>query len=115
MVRGIATDGKKYKHIQRNEKWLTKDLHDIKKTVEHYIDEIRPAAEKEITKTFTKSTKKTLTADRIIAILFLGIFGSITLITGIYLIVQQTYVVGVPLCAFGVVFVLSLILFERYR
>ena len=75
MVRGIATDSKKYKHIHRDEKWLTKELHDIKRTVEHYIDEVRPAAEKEITKTYTKSTKKSMTIDRIIAILFLGIFG----------------------------------------
>jgi len=115
MVRGIATDSKKYKHVQRNEKWLTKELHDIKKTVEHYIDEVRPAAEKEITKTFTKSKKKSMTVDRILAILFLGIFGSITLITGIYLIIKQTYLVGVSLGVFGLVFVICFVLFERYR
>ena len=115
MVRGIATDSKKYKHIHRDEKWLTKDLHDIKRTVEHYIDEIRPAAEKEINQTFTKSTKKTMTVDRVFAILFFGIFGSITLISGIYFIIKQTYVVGISLAIFGLLLVVCFVLFERYR
>lgn len=58
MVRGIATDSKRYKHIHRDEKWLTKDLQDIKRTIENYIDTKRPAAEKEINKTFQASKKR---------------------------------------------------------
>ena len=48
MVQGIETDSKKLSKIKkRDEKWLTKDLQDIKTTVEHYIDEVRPDSEKD--------------------------------------------------------------------
>lgn len=51
MVRGIATDNKRYKHIKRSdEKWLCKDLQVFKRTVEKYIDDIRPNGENEIKK-----------------------------------------------------------------
>ena len=116
MVRGLATDGKKYKHINRNdEKWLSKDLNDIKKTVVKYIDNIRPDNEKAKDSLHKKSKKKKMTIDRIFAILILGIFGSITLITGIYLIIKETYFLGGSLGVFGAVFVLAFILYEKYR
>ena len=111
MVRGLATDGKKYKHINRNdEKWLSKDLQDIKKTVEHYIDNIRPDDNKTVKKSKTKGMK----IDRLIAIL-LGIFGSISLITGIFLILKGIYFLGGSLTIFGAVFVITYILFEKFR
>ena len=116
MVQGIETDSKKYKHIKRDdEKWLSKDLRVIKKTVEKYIDDIRPNYENEIDKSEKKSKKKMMTIDRIIAILFLGIFGLITLITGIYLIIKNNYLLGAPLGIFGAVFVITFYLFEKYR
>jgi len=116
MVRGINTDGKKYKHINRNdEKWLCKDLNDIKKTIENYIDNIRPDGEKRTDKTVEKIKRKTMTIDRILVILVLGIFGSITLITGIYLILKVNYLIGVSLTIFGLIFVTAYILYEKYR
>jgi len=46
MVQGIETDSYKLSKVKKSdEKWLTKDLQDIKKTVEHYIDEVRPDGE----------------------------------------------------------------------
>ena len=112
MIHGISTDNKKYKHINRNEiKWLCKDLHYFKRITEKYIDHIRPDDEKEP----DKSLRKMMTVDRVIAIIFLGIFGSATLVTGIYLLMKGTYLMGVPLSIFGVVFVLAFFLFERYR
>ena len=109
MVHGLATDDKKYKHKKRNNlKWLCKDLNVYKKTVEKYIDNLRSKDEIEI-----KSVMMTL--DRIIAILFLGIFGSITLITGICLIIKGNYVLGVPLGFIGAVFVVAFCLYEKYR
>ena len=56
-----------------------------------------------------------MTIDRILAILILGIFGSITLIAGIYLIIKEIYIVGIPSGLFGAVFVIAFILFEKYR
>jgi uncharacterized membrane protein YgcG len=115
MVRGIATDDKRYKHIYRDEKWLTKDLHDIKKTIEHYIDSQQPAAEKESTTSLQKSTQRTMTVDRIIAIIFLGIFGSITLLTGLFLVIKQPSVFTGSLVFIGVIFIICYLLFEYYR
>jgi hypothetical protein len=115
MVRGIATDSKRYKHIHRDEKWLTKDLHDIKRTIEHYIDSQRLAAEKEINKSFQKSTQRTMTVDRIIAIIFLGIFGSITLFTGLYLVVKQPSLFTGSLVFIGMILIICYLLFEYYR
>jgi hypothetical protein len=116
MVQGIETDSKKYKHINRDdEKWLCEDLYVFRKTVEKYIDNLRPNDENEINKSVKKSKKKMMTIDRIIAILFLGIFGSITLITGIYLIIKENYLLGAPLGLFGAVFVVAFYLYEKYR
>ncbi len=116
MVRGLATDGKKYKHINRNdEKWLSKDLNDIKKTVEKYIDDIRPDNEKAIDSLQKKSKKKKMTIDRIFAILILGIFGATTRIIGIFLIIKGTYFLGGSLSIFGAVFVLTFIMYEKYK
>jgi uncharacterized membrane protein len=112
MIRGLATDGKKYKHINRSdEKWLSKDLQDIKKTIENYIDNIRPKDNE----TVKKANKKDVKIVRIIAILLLGVFGSISLITGIFLLIRGTYFLGGSIVIFGAVFVISFILFERFR
>lgn len=114
MVRGIATDNKKYKHKNRNdEKWLCEDLYVYRKTVEKYIDNLRPKDEEETAKSLKK--KKEMTLDRIIAILILGIFGSITVIFGIYMIIKGIYIIGVPSGVFGAIFVISFLLFEKYR
>ncbi|KYK30397.1 MAG: hypothetical protein AYK22_03955 [Thermoplasmatales archaeon SG8-52-3] len=112
MVRGLATDSKRYKHIDRNDtKWLSKDLQDIKKTIEHYIDNIRPNENK----TEKKEDKERITLERYFAILVLGIFGSITLVTGIFLLIRGVYFLGGSLSIFGAVFLLAFILFERFR
>jgi len=112
MTKGIETDSKRYKHINRDdEKWLFKDLYDIRKTIENYIDSIRPNDENKI----DKSVKKTIAIDRIIAILFLGLFGLIIFIVGIYLIIKVNYVVGIPLVIFGSIFLVAFYLNEKHR
>ncbi len=115
MVRGIATDSNRYKHKKRDdEKWLTEDLHVIKRTVEKYIDNLR-RNEEEINKSVKKSKKKMMTIDRVLVILILGIFGSTALITGIYLLLISNYVLGIPIGVFGAISVISFYLFEKYR
>ena len=115
MVRGIATDGKKYKHVHRDEQWLCEDLHEVTRSVEHYIDRIRPSDDEQQHVSVHKSTKKTMTVDRIIAIILLGIFGSAALITGIFLLLQENYFIGAFLGLFGAIFVIAFCLFEHYR
>ena len=116
MVRGIATDNKKYKHIKRdNTKWLSKDLNVFKKYIEKYIDSIRPDDEKKTDTSPGESKKKMMTFDRIIAVLFLGLFGSISLIAGIFLLIKEVYIIGVPAGLFGAVLVICFFLFEKYR
>jgi|SRR4030042_1982285 len=111
MTKGIETGSKKYTHINRDdEKWLFKDLYDIRKTIEDYIDLIRPNDENKI----DKSVKKTMTIGRIISILFLGLFGLIMFIVGIYLITKVNYVIGISLVIFGSVFLVAFYLNEKY-
>jgi len=115
MVQGIETDNKKYKHKKRNdEKWLTKDLQEFRKTTEKYIDSIRPNNEKQLYGQ-KQTNKSSMIIVRIITIILLGIFGSISLFTGIILIFKENYVLGIPISSIGAVFVISFILFEKFR
>jgi len=116
MVHGIATDGKKYKHINRNdEKWLSKDILVWRRYVERDTQQSGIKNEKEMNESLNDSKKKTLTVIRILQILILGVFGSITLIGGIYLLLKGIYVLGVPSTIIGAVFVIALILNEMHR
>jgi hypothetical protein len=112
MVQGIETDGKKLSKVKKSdEKWFTKDLQDIKKTVEHYIDEVRPNGENEedyIVKTPNTKVFK-------FVIFLLGLIGLIALFAGIFLLFNTNYVGGIPLVLIGTVFVIVLILNEKYR
>ena len=83
--------------------------------IEKHIDHVRPKDENNIHKLEEKSRKKKMTIYRIIAILFLGIFGSITLVSGIAMILQQKYVFGIPFGALGAVLVLAFLFYEKYR
>jgi len=115
MVRGIATDNK-YKHKKRNdEKDMCEDMLVWKRYVERDITELGSRNEKEIDTSVTKKENKTLTPVRVLEILILGIFGPITLIAGIYMLLIENYVVGVPLTIIGAIFVIALILNEKYR
>jgi len=115
MVQGIETDDKVYKHKRKDDiKYLSKDLNVFRRTVEKYIESIRPKDEKKFT-TSGKKSKKRVTLVGIISILFLGLFGSISLITGIFLIIKQNYVIGVPIGVFGTVAVICFILYEKYN
>lgn len=115
MVKGIETDTKRYKHIQQDdEKILTQDLREIKKTVQHYIETIRPDDIDKKQNTI-HTTKKTMTIDHIVAILFLGIFGSITLIFSILMLLQTNHVLGIPILLFGAACVIAFIMYEKYR
>lgn len=114
MVQGIETGGKKYKHIKKNdEKWLAKDLNAIRKTVENYINSRRPSDDEDIDKIVTKSNKKTMSFVRIISII-LGIIGFFALISGIYLLIQENYIIGITTSLIGAVFLISFIFFEKY-
>jgi hypothetical protein len=109
MVRGISNT--KYKHRKKNdEKYLTKDLQEIKKTVQNYIDEIRPDSINE--KDYIVKTPNIKIFKYIIS--FLGIIGCIALITGIFSLINANYIGGVPLITFGIIFILIFVLNIRY-
>ena len=112
MVQGIETDSKKLsKEKKSDEKWLTKDLQDIKKTVEHYIDNVRPEGENE--EDYLVKTPKSKAFKYVIFLL--GIIGIIALMMGIFLVYHAEYTGGIPLVAFGGVFVLILVLNFIYK
>ncbi len=49
MTKGVETDSKGHKHIKRDdEKWLFKDLYDIRKTIKNYINGIKIKIDSEI-------------------------------------------------------------------
>ena len=51
MVRGLATDSKKHKHIKRNSfEWLHKDMLSNKRAVEHYCNEVGTRSKKKMVK-----------------------------------------------------------------
>ncbi len=55
MTKGVETDSKGHKHIKRDdEKWLFKDLYDIRKTIKNYINSMRPSEENKIEKSVKK-------------------------------------------------------------
>jgi len=112
MVQGIETDSKKLsKEKKSDEKWLTKDLQDIKKTVEHYIDNVRPDGENE--EDYIVKAPKSKAFKYVIFLL--GIIGIIALMMGIFLVYHAEYTGGIPLVAFGGVFVLILVLNFIYK
>lgn len=117
MVQGIETGDKKYKHKKKNDvKWLTKDLNEIRKTAENYIDSKRSDNDEEINVTVKKSISETCSFIRIIAII-LGIMGFFTLISGIYLllIIQENFVISITTSLIGLVFLVTFILIEKSR
>jgi len=97
MAHGIETGDKTYKRLRRDdEKWLLEDLHAMKRTVRKYIATLQPPNENETDASVQKGHKKMMTLDRILAIIVLGLFGSITFLAGLYLIIKGNYLVGVP-------------------
>ena len=116
MVQGIETDDKRIKKKRKKDiKYMAEDLNEIRKTTEKYIDSIRPKSDEEINKLHERKASKKMSIDRIFALILLGFFGSIALISGIYMLIIKNYVVGIPTTLFGVFFVVCYILFERYR
>jgi hypothetical protein len=116
MVQGIETGDKKYKHKKKDDvKWLAKDLNEIRKTAENYIDSKRPKNDEELNVTVKRGMSETWSFIRIIAII-LGIIGFFSLLFGIYLlfIIQGNFVIGITGCLIGLVFLLTFILFEKY-
>jgi len=116
MVHGIATDSKKYKHKNQNDETrLCEDMLVWKRYVERDCNEVGTRNEKEMNKSVKMRKKKMLIGSRVFEILILGVFGPITLITGIYMILKGSYILGVPLAIIGAIFVIALILNEKYR
>ena len=112
MVQGIETDNDKLGKVKKSdEKWLTKDLHDIKKTVEHYIDEVRPDDEND--EDYIVKTQNTKVFKYVIFLL--GLIGLIALFAGIFLLSNSNYVGGIPLIVFGGLFVLIFVLNVIYK
>ncbi len=75
-MQGIETDGKNYKHIRRDDiTWICEDLNVIRKATEKYIENIRPSDETEMGTSEKNNTKKLMTVDRIIALVFFGFSG----------------------------------------
>lgn len=113
MVKGIETNNKKIKDIEKkDEKWLAKDLNDVRKMVEDYIDSNRPDDEKEINGK-VKAGIKSMAFARMIAII-IGIIGICLLAFGIYSITQEINFLSVFNTFIGAVFLISFILFEKY-
>lgn len=116
MVHGIETDNKKYKHFRRDdETWLLTDLQEIKRTVAQYIARLPSPGEDVTDAQVALHRKKIMIGDVILGILVLGILGSLSLLTGLYLIIQGKMGIGVPITVFGLVFLIAFILFEKYR
>jgi hypothetical protein len=112
MVQGIESDRKNLSKVKRSdEKWFTEDLQDIKKTVEHYIDEVRPDGKNE--EDYIVKTPKSKVF--ISVIIFLGIIGLIALIMGIFLLYNTKYLGGIPLVVFGGVFFVIFVLNILYK
>ena len=114
MVKGVETDSKKFKHKKKtDETWLAKDLNEIRKMVENYIDSSRPSDDEKIQTTVTKGIKKSMPFARMIAII-LGIIGFFSLVYGIYSLTQEITILSVINILIGTVFLASFILFEKY-
>ena len=58
MVKGIETDSKKIE--KKDEKWLAKDLNEIREMAEDYIDKNRPSDDKEINGIVKAGIKKSM-------------------------------------------------------
>ena len=118
MVLGIDTDSNKYKHKKRNdEKWLGEDMLVWRRYVERDIQKLRNKNKKEMIPSSKDRKNEMLTVTRALQILILGVFGPITLLAGVYLtlIIKGNYVVGIPIILIGAIFVIALILNEKYR
>jgi len=116
MVHGIATDNKRYKHKKLNdEKWLSEDMLVWRRYVERDIQQSGIKNDKEVNKSSNNMSKKMLTGTRVFQILILGVFGPITLIAGLYMLIKENYVAGIPFTLIGAIFVIALILNEKYR
>jgi hypothetical protein len=116
MPRGIETGGKKYLHRRcDDEKWLLEDLRAEKRTVEKYITSLRPPDEDGTGSTVKKDIMRRITVDRILALVIFGLFGSICFLGGLYLLIRGNAVVGVPGVVFGIIFIVTYVLLEKYR
>jgi hypothetical protein len=56
-----------------------------------------------------------MTLDRILVIIVLGLFGSITLLAGLYLLIKGNCLVGVPGLVFGTIFIIAFFLYMKLR
>ncbi|MBN1280212.1 MAG: hypothetical protein JXA00_01035 [Candidatus Thermoplasmatota archaeon] len=115
MVRGIATDEKKYKHVrQDDDQWLSKDVQEIRKTAELYIEGLRPVDDQE---TPGRRAQRSAHDMRIIhmLVILLGIFGTMTLLAGLYFLIKGNGIIGVSATSIGAVFMMALLLYEKYN
>ncbi len=111
MVKGIETDNKKIE--KKDEKWLAKDLNEIRKMAENYIDSNRPSDNKEINGEVKAGIKKSMPFARMIAII-IGIIGFLMLLFGIYSLTLEINFLSIFNTIIGAVFFILFILFEKY-
>ena len=111
MVKGIETDNKKIE--QKDEKWLAKDLNEIRKIAEDYIDKNRPIDKIEINGKVKSGIKKSMPFARMIAII-IGIIGFLMILFGIYSLTVEINFLSILNTIIGIVFFISFILFEKY-
>ena len=112
MVQGIETNDKKLKYKRKDDiEYLSKDLNEIRKTAEHYINTQRPDVPEKLDATITHRSKKHMQFARMISII-LGIMGIFVLLHGILSLTQVNLVLGAVEIIIGIVFILSFILFE---
>jgi hypothetical protein len=115
MVQGIETNDKKLKYKRKDDiKYLSKDLNEIRKTAEHYINTQRPKDSEKMDATHTNPSKKNMPFARMISII-LGIIGIFILLHGVFSILQKMLVLGIVEIAIGIIFVVSMLLFEFYQ
>jgi hypothetical protein len=114
MVQGIETNDKKLKYKRKDDiEYLSKDLNEIRKTAEHYINIQRPKDPKQLDTTIIHHSKKHMQFARMISAI-IGIMGIFVLLHGILSINQGILVLGLVETAIGIVFIAALILFEFY-
>jgi hypothetical protein len=114
MVKGIETNHKVHKHKQQNDiTYLSKDLNEIRKTAEHYINTQRPEDPEKLDALLTHRLKKYMPFARMISIL-LSIMGIFVLLHGIISLTQVNLTLGAIVTIIGFVFILSFILFELF-
>ena len=109
-----VTKNKKQKKMSEEQR-LGEDMLVWRRYVERDIQKAGSAIRNEIGPSTTTKEKQGISVSRALQIILLGFFGPCVLVLGLYLLVKGNGVVGVLAVIIGIVFVIALILNEKYR